>query len=143
YKLIYQGVFGPAHLVNEPRAAAIKIKEESARVRSLSVPEVIEPVDPEGLLIRVNLAPLTNSPRHQKLLVQALIETCRTFSPKPELLPLRIKEAINWSYHHLPAQTECLETLAASLPVQTHHSEIYIRNYHPAYRVILSCLYQF
>jgi hypothetical protein len=143
YKLVYQGVFGPAHLITDHQAVATKIQEEITSVKLFSAPAEVEPVDPEGLLIRVNLAYLTNSWQRQKLLSLALLETCRTFPPKPELFPLRIKAAIEWCRYHLPNQLRRLKTLSDSLPVQTHHSEIYLRNYHPAYRVILSRLWQF
>ncbi|MEO0068082.1 MAG: hypothetical protein ABIK23_02990 [candidate division WOR-3 bacterium] len=142
YKLLYQSVYGPGHLLTLPGEIKERLEQEIARVRFNSrVPET-EPLDPEGLLIRVNLAPIAHSQEKQRLLLEALIQTCRTFLPKPELLPARIGIALNWCQEHMPIQVERLNPLLQNQPSPPQHSEVYLKNYCPAYRVILSRLWQ-
>lgn len=142
YKLLYQGVFGPGHLSILPGEMKEKLEQEIAAASSIyQVPE-IEPLEPEGLLIRVNLAAIATHKEKQQALLYALLETCKTFFPKPELFPSRIEIALNWCQQYMPNQLEQLKLLVQKQPSPPRHSEVYIKNYHPAYRVILSRFWQ-
>ncbi|MEO0071365.1 MAG: hypothetical protein ABIK39_04705 [candidate division WOR-3 bacterium] len=156
-KLIYQGVFGPGHLVNKResfREVEERLKNEFARLtppsavscrpesgarfgRLLAGSEETEPVDPDGLLVRVNLAPIANSQTHQVLLQKALKETIKTFTPNPSLFLPRIELAQEWCERYLPSQKERLKLLEENLNFPPSHSEIYLQTYRPAYRVVL------
>lgn len=142
YKLLYQSVYGPGHLLTLLGEIKERLECEIAGLKfDPQVPE-IEPLDPEGLLIRINLAPIAHSQEKQRLLLEALIQTCHTFSPKPELLPARIGIALNWCQEYMPNQVEQLKLLVQNQPSPPRHSEVYLKNYNPSYRVILSRLWQ-
>ncbi len=138
-KLIYQGVFGPGHLhptTAELTQALLREIEQCAKYNKNSAET--EPLDPNGLLIRVNLAPIADFKEKRQLLIKALIGTIHTFTPKPELFLPRIKTAQEWAQEHLPNQAERIELYKTNLKSPPHHSQIYIQTYRPAYRVILS-----
>ncbi len=142
YKLLYQGVYGPGHLLTIEGEIEDKLQQEIKTTRFRSQVPEIEPLDPEGLLIRVNLTAIADSQEKQRLLLQALLETCKNFSPIPVLLPSRIEAALNWCQKYLPTQVDHLKLLAQALPSPPSHSDIYLKKYHPAYRVVCYRLWQ-
>ncbi len=139
YKLIFQGVWGPGHIISDLEQARQRLFQE-IKAASLSepAPEAIEPVDPAGLLIRVNLALLQGSLKRGELLFQALVRTTREFIPQPANFPLHLDLARKWTARHLPEQAERLTQINDPLP---RHSAIYLKTYRPAYRVILARLW--
>ncbi len=140
YKLIYQGVFGPGHLAVEREELEQGLRAELSRVRGCFTDEPVEPVDPEGLLVRVNLAPVAGSPEKQQALIAALMTTIREFVPRPDQLLPRLRQAREWCARHLPAEMPRLEELIQKKPEPPVHSELYRRVYRPAYRLILARL---
>lgn len=141
YKLIYQGVFGPGHLLTDPERERTELYREVTAVAKSGVRNEIEPVDPQGLLVRVNLACLGGSGVKTRLLFQALLKTAENFTPQPELLYPRVQQALNWCAHHLPEQMERLKRITRTPKPPPRHSAIYIKSYRPAYRVVLSRLW--
>ncbi|MEO0025651.1 MAG: hypothetical protein ABIK54_02670 [candidate division WOR-3 bacterium] len=140
YKLIYQGVFGPGHLAVEREGVEQGLRVELSRVRGCFTDEPVEPVDPDGLLVRVNLAPVAGSPEKQQALIAALMTTIREFVPAPERLLPRLEQAREWCAVHLPAERSRLERLIQEKPEPPVHSGLYRRVYQPAYRLILARL---
>ncbi len=147
YKLIFQGIWGPGHLLTDVNKARKLLFQEIKNAALPAVakngniiptPEEIEPVDPAGLLIRVNLARFNGAEEKGELLFQALIKTTQEFVPQPGLLPVHFNLALQWTAKHLPQQAERLKHLKSIPP---RHSGVYIKNYRPAYRVILSRLW--
>ncbi len=140
YKLVYQGVFGPGHPGADKEQLAEKIRAELARLKTCFPVEPIEPVDPEGLLVRVNLAAVAGSPVKEQLLVEAVMTTIREFVPGPERLLSRLEQAREWCAVRLPAERSRLERLIQEKPEPPVHSGLYRRVYQPAYRLILARL---
>ncbi len=139
YKLIYQGVLGPGHIITDREKAEIELTREVARLRPDFELEEIEPLDPEGLLVRVNLKPIASSPARLNRLLSALLQTSRDFFPRLELLNERLEIAIDWCKQRQPAQTQRLICLnKKGVLYQPRHSEIYLKNYAPAYRVVIA-----
>jgi hypothetical protein len=171
YKLLHQGVFGPAHMVPSAAAARRALASELAalEVRSsksegrMPEPE-FEPIDPRGELVRVNLRPLQKERREKRegrkgnrgkerrtdvdLLAMALVESVRRVKGNPEQMRRRLAASAGWCRRNMPRQAEELERLAAvaresGFPA-FHHSSAYARAYRPAYRVVLkTCLPRF
>ncbi|NPV14370.1 hypothetical protein HPY86_05510 [candidate division WOR-3 bacterium] len=141
YKLIFQGVFGPSHLLNDQQKERENLNREVALASTFKIRVESEPVDPDGLLIRVNLASLAGSAAKTEQLFQALIETARTFKPRPEILPSRIDTALKWCLCTLPREAPRLNLIAAKPQHPPQHSATYLQNYRPAYRVVLSRLW--
>ncbi len=140
YKLIYQGVFGPGHLGAERKELEEKIKAELARLKTCFAVEPVEPVDPEGLLVRVNLAAVAGFRAKEQLLVEALMNTIREFGARPDQLLPRLKQARAWCAVRLPAEEQRLARLIQEKPEPPVHSELYRRVYQPGYRLIFARL---
>lgn len=142
YKLLHQGAFGPGHVVTSQQAAAEKLMDELAELEADDSEEIEEPVDPRGVLVRVNLRPLVGSQRAAKSLAGALVESAAAVQPEPRVLEARLSMAVGWLRGTHPALAEELELAAVEARTQgypvRHHSRLYRLNYRPAYRVVLS-----
>ena len=173
YKLVHQSVFGPGHavasavrarvaLATELRALATQCKMQTAkcRVQQDGNEELIEPIDPNGKLVRVNLRPRKvrrekregrNRNRSEgdgtevEWLVAAMVESARRVKGDPEQMRRRLTAAVRWCRTRLPLQAVELARIAAEAGTAgfpaLHHSPVYRRAYQPAYRVTLrTCL---
>jgi len=168
YKLIHQGVFGPGHIVASAAAArcaltgeiaAMEVKGQKAKVRRQKADEeLVEPIDPENRLVRVNLRPVLGEVKGQKAkakrqnrgradtgwLAEALVESARRVKGEPEQMRRRLAVAVRWCRENLPRRASELERIAAEAREAgypaLHHSPEYRRAYQPAYRVILRTL---
>lgn len=161
YKLVHQGVFGPGHFIASAARARRMLEEEMAalEVQSQTEPE-FEAIDPNGMLVRVNLRPIAGAAeaRRQKSegrrqkeecrsgwLAEALVESARRVRGDSAQMRRRLAAAVRWCRTNLPRQAGELERMAARAAESGypafHHSPAYRRAYRPAYRVILSdCL---
>lgn len=165
YKLIHQSVFGPGHIISsadcarqavEDELALLEVKGQKAKVkRQKADEELIEPIDPNGVLVRVNLRPLLGEIKGQKAkakrqnrgrtdtggLAEALVESARRVKGDPEQMRRRLTAAVRWCRTNLPLQAVelariAVEARAAGFPA-LHHSPTYKRAYRPAYRVVM------
>ena len=160
YKLVYQGVFGPGHIISSAAAArraltgeiaALEVKGQKSKVRRQeAVEELIEPIDPGGELVRVNLRPLVAAKCRMQIaeckmqnaggLAEALVESARRVKGDPEQMRRRLSAAVRWCRKNLPSQVTELERITAEAREAGfpafHHSPAYARAYQPAYRVI-------
>lgn len=153
YKLVHQSVFGPGHIVESADQCRKVLEHEFARLSSLPpdtatlapVSET-EPLDPEGELVRVNLAPLRAGSSMADALVSVLVETARTFVPVAGKMPARLAASVEWCRKRLPEQAVWLEEIADAAPREgfppTHHSAAYEAAYRPAYRVVRRDLWE-
>jgi len=161
YKLIHQSVFGPGHIIARAaearRALATECRRQNAecRMQNSGEEELLEPIEPDGRLVRVNLRPMIFAQckaqnakcrmQNVEWLVEALVESARRITGNPEQMRRRLAAAVRWCRENLPRQAAELERMAARAEESGypafHHSPAYSRAYRPAYRVILSdCL---
>ena len=116
YKLVHQGVFGPGHIIASAAAArrtlegemtALKGKDQELKAKGQNPDEeLIEPIDPDERLVRVNLRPLigdqfkVQDARHEMQdtgwLVEALLESARRVKGDPEQMRRRLTAAVRW-----------------------------------------------
>jgi hypothetical protein len=146
YKLLYQGVMGPEHIISSPQAFTDRLRDEWENLPIHMVDDPLwEPVRPNRGLLRLNLRPFKAVGGSLDKLVTVcleiaqhpwgtlgelqtvwsnLMETCRTL-PLPGLF------------------LTDLETFTAWLNEQgfppVHHSETYRNAYRPAYRLVAAC----
>ena len=138
----------------------IRVKSEARsqepRVREKkSDEELLEAIDPNGRLVRVNLRPMLgpwgqspcgDSPRGAvEWLAEAMVESARRVKGDPVEMKRRLSSAVRWCRTNLPRQAAGLERMAAQAGESGfpafHHSPAYNRAYRPAYSVVLSgCL---
>jgi hypothetical protein len=147
YKLVYQGVSGPAHAVPSREEAAAWLRREVTGLGALSPRErMIEPLPPDGSFVRVNLRPWIQSGRDPRELLDLFLSSasaartdedrrrtemrsiggCLVRAAARGELPFRQAELARW----------WAEREAEGFPA-VHHGGAYETAYHPAYRVIL------
>ena len=143
YKLIYQRVFGPEHLIENTRAAKEQLYLEVLRLRA-SPPAVslCEPLSPQ--LCRVNLQPFVQSGGVVAILWRAFRQTAQSYQPGT-LVDLerdwRHFVTSPWAQRY-PSETLeqfWLQMATVGFP-PVHHSQAYAEANAPHYRVVLSSL---
>ncbi len=145
YKLLYQGILGPEHLVSSPeRFAAFLEKEYGPLEPPLKAQEtepLWEPVRPDGRLGRINLRPFKARGGDLAGLVRACLATARERWGTPEELrstwALFVQQCREGRWGHFP-DAEVEEFTAwleeEKYPV-VHHSGEYREAERPAYRL--------
>jgi len=107
---------------------------------SLLPPSLTEPLDPDGILVRLNLEPLRFQPDAVDKVLRALLETCRTLHGSQEKMAENLDAASVWCAQSLPDQCDRLSELAGQSAESgyppRHHSAVYVAAYRPAYRVV-------
>ncbi len=152
YKFIHQSVFGPGHIIKDPDSCRCHLAQELAAVREQLVAsdagneQEVEPLDPNGCLVRVNLRPLLERPDMTERLADVLIETAVTIHGSQEQMSKGLAAALAWCRDRLPEQADALavavdESESTGYPAR-HHSARYVELYRPAYRVVCVDLWQ-
>jgi len=141
YKLLYQACLGSEHAVGDTAAATRWLDQELASLGDGPVEPAIDPLTPDGRIVRVHLRPFVQQHGDKARLAQAFVETGQTFRGSRETLAAAWEQVVQLAAaRELPftaaaARTYGKEMAAAGNPA-VHHSEKFTRLYHPAYRVI-------
>jgi hypothetical protein len=146
YKLLYQGVLGPEHLVASAEGFAARLRAEYEAVPTQEEELLWEAVRPDGELVRVNLRPFkARGGDVDKLIAGCLQTAAQPWGTVEELRAawacfVALGQSGRWS--EFPA-AEAL-ALTAWLEEQgwpaLHHSAGYREANWPAYRVIMQTL---
>ncbi len=142
YKLIYQAAMGSEHACQDIVAAHTWLEHELNGLSEGPEEPVVDPLSPDGRIVRVNLRPYRAAGGDQSGLLAAFIRTANEY--QGTLTRLRQY----WSYaermaraKELPFSPNCLREVFAKLEAEgfppVNHSEAYETAYHPAYRVIV------
>ncbi len=136
YKLIYQAANGPRHILHNSNSELFFKREwEMTPPGSMSIYELI---DPKGELVRLNLARAKDIDLSPKGVWDAVVRTAESHSENPSLMKEYWEVALVWMQGK--AGFTKMKILEESLRetgfVPIHHSEIFVENYHPAYRVV-------
>jgi hypothetical protein len=143
YKLIYQRVFGPEHLIDDVRAA-----REGLYLEVLRLPETPPPMpllDPLSLrLCRVNLQPYLQGGGSIDLLWRIFRQTAGEFQPGT-LVDLerywRLFLKTSWAVRYAPeVLAQFWQRMATANFSPVHHSRSYADANAPHYRVVLRSL---
>lgn len=141
YKMLYQGEFGVGHLLGDGRGARQYLMEELATMDTADRgEELLEPVSPDGSMVRVNLRPFRRLGLSPDVLVGAMLATvAETRGDTSRFLSVweqfaGIVRGGSFSPEDLRVWDERVRR--RELPV-AHHSPEYVREYQPAYRVCL------
>ena len=140
YKLIYQGVFGVGHIISEK--AKDFLYEEANRVNLKDYPEraLIEPVSPDGKMVRVYLRPFMRANLSLDQLFDVMIKSAQR-QGDPELfkmywsnfLEMVDSGVLSFDPMKLGALKENIKREGIK---PRHHTEPYRDAYYPAYRVV-------
>jgi hypothetical protein len=142
YKLLFQGTFGPEHLLSNPIAAKEYLTKEWDSVVADENETLLEPISLDGKIIRINLRPA-------KAKNIALDDLWEAFSNSAKMEKPDLHQFISvWSEFKNMSQQgmvdfEFAEVLEFDKGMKTksypaaHHSQAYREKNWPAYRVVL------
>lgn len=142
YKLLYQGVRGPEHIIASPQVFAERLQAEWSAVEPADDDPLLESIHPDGALLRLNLRPFKAAGGDLKDLTAAYLETGQcAWGTQAELQMVWeqwVTACRTQSWPNL--NMEALELFSAWARTQgfpaVHHSEPYSRQYRPAYRLV-------
>lgn len=146
YKLLYQGRFGVGHMIASREAARSYLAEEMAALASLpetnAVEPLLEPCSPQGEMVRVNLRPFAANSGDPEKLLDAMLQTARSWSPDSAVFRADWERVgVLIAAGQLPFTRSEYEQLTSEMRQRgypaVHHSETYREHYRPAYRVVL------
>jgi len=141
YKLVHQAAMGSEHAgIDESRAREL-LGRELARLGPGPDEPLIDPISPDGRIVRVHLRPFARLLLPQASPLDAFLRTAREVPPSTERLAGYTEAVIQLAEEGRPAFA-CSEARASMAEMQAgefqpiHHSREYAHRYRPAYRVV-------
>jgi hypothetical protein len=144
YKLLYQGVRGPDHLITARDEFVVRLRAEWESVSADDSEPLLEHIRPDKSLARVNLRPYKALGGDVDTLIADCLETAQCVWGTPDDLRqtwtafvgiCRTEPAMAFPLDEVSALSRWLEKLAYPA---VHHSERYRDLYRPAYRLVSS-----
>jgi hypothetical protein len=135
YKLLYQGMRGPEHLIDDETSFKQYLEDELKGLLPEPNQPLLEPIRPDGRLCRIHLRAWLSTGKNLDELVQECLKAARNpWNTHQELIE-------TWQGF---AQMTDLDTSSFNMWLQAkdyppvHHSEEYIEEYQPAYRLVMN-----
>ena len=134
YKLLYQGILGPEHLISDRQRFEDALRHELASLKADSNATLYESIRPDGRLCRVSLQVWLARGQNIEELADACVKAAaQNWGTKEELISVW-QSFLQIMYRKDSAFTRWLEENDYP-PV--HHSETYRVEYKPAYRLVM------
>jgi hypothetical protein len=142
YKLILQAAMCSEHDMGDETSLRDRLLQELAQLGPGPGEPLVDPISPDGRIVRVHLRPFTILQSPLEPLLQAYIRTSREVSPSPERLEEYAAVAILLAGEGmLPFSRGLVANFMADMRARNfpavHHSVRYRQLYQPAYRVVL------
>lgn len=141
YKFIHQAAFGSEHAVNDTVAVKKWMENEVANLDTSIDDELINRLSPDGKLVRINLRPYLKKGFDQNVLLEAFVKTANNYKGSAENFKSYWKaasdlaDALKFTFTSEELNSFFEEQSKKGFPA-VHHSQLYRRNYKPAYRVV-------
>ena len=142
YKLVYQAALGNEHLMTDSAMVHDYLIRELESVQADSNEPLLEAISPDGAVVRLNFRPFKARHGDHRALLQAMMQTARTFQKSPGRLARylshleQMADSGDIPFDATTAQSFFREMREKEYPA-VHHSAAYKEQYAPAYRVIL------
>lgn len=141
YKLLFQAAMGAEHAVTDVEAARRRLWRELSELGGSPEEPLIDPLSPDGSLMRLHLRPYVAAQGDTAALLDAFVRTAREYRGSVEALRRYWHAAERLSTAGcLPFVTAALQRFWAAMQAiefpAVHHSVVYTHAYRPAYRVI-------
>lgn len=142
YKLLHQSALGPEHAVTDEARARAWLERELSELDRTNPPDepLLDPLNPDGTLVRVHLRPWLAQNHDSEALLQAFVRTANTWELKREQLSENFKLAQELVLFDMKNLTAFFREREAQGFPAVHHSEAFRQHYHPAYRVVARAL---
>lgn len=141
YKLIHQAAMGSEHALRDESAARESLAQELDQADGGTNEPLVDPISPDGRIVRVHLRPFARLALRQESLLQAFIRTAKEIIPSVECLGEYaaaaggLAEAGMLGFARSQLAAFLSEMQAHGYPA-VHHSPAYERLYRPAYRIV-------
>ncbi|MBN2857479.1 MAG: hypothetical protein JXN63_03675 [Candidatus Delongbacteria bacterium] len=141
YKLVFQAAMGPGHAVKDIKSVIEWMNDEVKDLEDYDDQDMIEEIDPNSVLVRVNLRPFLKNSGNTDKLCEAFMNTANSFQKQPEKIVtywndiLELSETGKIAISRDELDAYFAEMRSKGLPA-AHHSPVYRLNYKPAYRVV-------
>lgn len=145
YKLAFQAALGSEHAAPNEAAARQWLEQEAATLGAGPADPQIEPISPDGRLVRVNLRPYLAAGGNLDALLQAFLRTAVEWRGERETLlrytswVVEFAQAGRLPFPAAEMRAYFQRIAEADFPA-AHHSASYREVYRPAYRVVLKML---
>jgi hypothetical protein len=141
YKLIHQAAMGSEHAITDEAGIRDWLNRELRDLGPGPDEPMIDPISPDGRIVRVHLRPFVQRRLPAERLLRAFLATGRRVDPSPERLATFAVAASHAARQGLlPFRVEQLDARLAGLRASglppVHHSARYLEQYLPAYRVV-------
>ena len=143
YKLTHQAALGSEHAISNPEAAYAWLERELSEMGDGKIESVIDPLSPDGEIIRIHLRPFLATGKSPKILFDAFLRTAKEYRGNVNTLDQYWKSAINMGHFPVTAMDEFMQPLKAQDYPAGHHSDDYKKLYRPAYRVVWQKFFSF
>ena len=141
YKLLHHAALGSEHAFRDEQAARDWLERELAEMGDGPDDPLMDPLPPDGQILRVHLRPYLRAGKEPEALLRAFIQTANEWRGSPEKLKVygagaaRLVQARTGSIRQEEIEAFFVKMEEQDFPA-VHHSEIYERLYRPAYRVV-------
>ncbi len=141
YKLIHQASLGSEHVDPDLQTARDWLMDELADLGDGPDEPLIDPISPEGEIVRVHLRPFTRAGHDPERLLEAFVQTSSLYRGSAERLTQFGEAAAAMAAEGLLpfAEAEIVtffrEMQSRGFPA-AHHSAVFRSLYRPAYRVV-------
>ncbi len=146
YKLIYQGVFGVAHILKKPDFAKQYLAKEMESIEETNNEPLIENISVSGELVRINLRPFKKSGGSVEKLFKIMTRSAEETKGDLEKFLYRwgeFKQAVIQG--KLKFNIQELEKFDKKVKAENypavHHSQLYRETNRPAYRVVKKSIF--
>ena len=141
YKFLMQAALGSEHAVPDSAFVQKWMNDEIKNLDWNHMDSLIEPLLPDGQIIRVNLRPYIKAGYDTNILLHAFIQTANNFKGSRDTLEkflnivLKMIDEGKLKFSRTDAAKYFIELKKKGYPA-VHHSEKYEELYSPAYRVV-------
>jgi hypothetical protein len=141
YKLIHQASHGSEHALGDETQVRHRLERELAQLGPGKDEPLIDPISPDGRIVRIHLRPFARRHLNEEALLKAFILTGSEFHPSADRLieyaavagQLAQEGVLSFSEEEISRYIDDLRT--SGFPA-VHHSWRYTQDYQPAYRVV-------
>jgi hypothetical protein len=145
YKLLFQACLGSEHAVSDPAAAAQALEKELANLGPGPDEPGLDPIAPDGRILRVHLRTLVQHKGDATRLAEAFVKTANTYRGSRAALAVAWEQVtLLAAAGELPFTPEAVRKYGQDMAMAgfpaVRHSDHFRQLYRPAYRVI-ACEY--
>ncbi|MGE5378175.1 MAG: hypothetical protein ACM3XO_24195 [Bacteroidota bacterium] len=136
YKLLHQAALASEHAVSDRGSVERWLTRELAEMAE-GIPEpLIDPISPNGEIVRIHLRPYVAAGHDAMRLLDAFIRTANDHHGDVRSLQQYWQDAVRMSIFPVSEMNDFFPGLKAKAFPAVHHSAEYEKLYKPAYRVV-------